>query len=176
MLPRQSERMPASVCSARGENSFGKQGFSQGDWLGGVDGQHGNGCATRPCEADQASAVPPKMAIPFLPARVKEEHHLTRLGVDPAQIRPFVVIAMVAGQTEVVLVITAAMLFGGDVLHVECGQRDMLLRQTTVFAAVARAAADALSDFLLHHAASGLPASKARALDCKIEMTLIADT
>ena len=59
------------------------------------------------------------MLRPLLLPRIKEQHYLTGLRIDGGEVWPFVQVAAIAGQCEVIRMIAPLVLARGDVLDVE---------------------------------------------------------
>ena len=80
------------------------------------------------------------MLVPVILARMKQLRDLAVLRVDPGKIRPFVQVAVPASQGQVGRAIPAAVLPGDDMLDVEPCERQVLLRDAAVLAAIPRVA------------------------------------
>jgi hypothetical protein len=72
---------------------------------------------------------------------VEERHNLTADGVQSREVGALAKIAAVAGQREIVDVLTPAMLFGDDMFNVVC-QLAVILGEQAVFATETRPAPD----------------------------------
>jgi hypothetical protein len=90
--------------------------------------------------SDQLSADESEMIGPALPARIEQRRQLTSVRIDPAEVGPFMEIAAVARQGEIVEGIDSAVFARNDVLNLE-NQRRMRCPQMTILAAIAGAAA-----------------------------------
>src|SRR5437879_3404408 len=70
--------------------------------------------------------VKAEMTRPALPTRIEKTHQLARLWVNSGEIRAFVVVIVMAGQSKVVRFVAAPMLFGDDgpliVGRTQCGR------------------------------------------------------
>src|SRR6185312_7016595 len=57
-----------------------------------IDPQHRDRRSANGGAADEHGAVPAKVPRPLVPARMKQPGPLPRLGIDPGQVRPLVVV------------------------------------------------------------------------------------
>ena len=115
------------------------------------------------------------MLFPDVLPRVEERGDRACCGINTREIYAFVSIASVAGQGEVCRIVLAAVFAGNDVLNVESRKREMLLREQTVLATMARSATDAFANRCVHQLCGRLP-RRIRAFACKIPMRSIAST
>jgi hypothetical protein len=83
-----------------------------------VHRQNKNGGAAGRCDALDAHTAKGEVLAPLLAARVKESRHLSGLGINSCQVRPFVQVAAMAGQSQIIRIVGAAMLFRDYVLDV----------------------------------------------------------
>jgi hypothetical protein len=105
--------------------------------------------------------------VPRLASRIEEPDDAPGLRIDPREIRPFVQVAVIAGEGEVIGVVGAAVLPGDDVLDVKRDERDVLLQQPTVFAAPPSPRSNEIADGSRRHAPEART-SAPRALVCRI--------
>jgi hypothetical protein len=59
------------------------------------------------------------MSIPLVNTRMEQPGQLSRLGIDPSDVRTFVSVAVHTGKGKVVEAVCAAMLFRDDVVDLE---------------------------------------------------------
>ena len=154
---------------------FVDQDFSQRNPLRKIDPKNGDGCPTDLGPPDEFRPFPAKMPSPPLSARVEQANDLSRDRIDAAQIRAFVEVAVVAGQGKVISEVAAPVLFGDDVFDVETRKRIVVLEQATILATILRPLPNQLPQRLIHQEPLCF-LSKARALDCKMAMKLLAQT
>jgi len=89
---------------------------------------------------------------PVLPG-MKQPDELAAFRIKSAQVRSLMRIAVVAGESEVLAVVSSAMLASNDVLDVIGEERLRILRQATVFAAITGPFSNSLPELLVHQAA-----------------------
>src|SRR6516165_645575 len=75
------------------------------------------------------------MALPPLPPRMIQGHDAAGLRVNAGKIGPLTVVAMMAGQSEIIEPVRAAVLLGDDVFDMKAVIRFVVLVQAAVFAA-----------------------------------------
>jgi hypothetical protein len=90
-------------------------------------------CTADGSSADKRAAFEAKVIMPLMPAGMLEPGEVTGGRVEAAQVRPFVDVAVVAGQGEVAGDRAAAMLAGNDVVELE-GNPGPALRQVAILA------------------------------------------
>jgi hypothetical protein len=95
-----------------------------------------------------------EVLIPSVSARVKERDDPAGHGVDPREVRPFMRVAKVAGQGQVLEVIAATVLAGDDVLDVKSQPRSAPFGGPAVFAATFGPLPHAPARRFVHHAAA----------------------
>ena len=76
---------------------------------------------------------------------MKQLCNLIRFRIDTRQVCPLVQIAIDTGESKVLEIIGAAMNLRNDMFDVKCGQRRIILMQTTIFASILGAFADSVS-------------------------------
>lgn len=81
------------------------------------------------------------MRLPFLLPGMEQRDDLARVRINSRQIRPLMPIAPVAGQSQVLKVIVAAMLPGNDVFDMKAEERLVRLVEVAILAAISRAIA-----------------------------------
>ena len=88
-----------------------------------------------PCRGDAVNTTPfeRKVLRPEIAPRMKQSHELPRERINPRQVRAFMQIAAVTGQSEIVRVIGAPMLLCHNMLDV-MPQVAMFLSQAAIFA------------------------------------------
>jgi hypothetical protein len=114
------------------------------------------------CSAHDKGKLPKEMIDPGLLAWIEEAHYLARISVNTSQIRSLVPVASVAGITEVLDIVIAAMLLWDDVLDMEYGGNE-LFRETAIFATETSTLSYKRSNFGIHQT-SGESRSACRAL------------
>lgn len=115
------------------------------------------------------------MVLPCLASRIEERDNVSSLGVDPRQVWPLVQVAVMAGQREVIRIISAAMLSSNDVLYVKRRDEKILLQRSAVFAAPPSSRPNKIADGPARHAPAAR-ASAPRALACRTERKSMAAT
>lgn len=90
------------------------------------------------------------MVRPDLCAWIEEGAHFVGLRVNTSQIRALVAVAVLAGEGQIGGIVSAAMLFGSDVLYMELRERGMLLKQPAVFAPIVGSLSDELPQSDIH--------------------------
>jgi len=70
-------------------------------------------------QSDEQRSRPAKMLVPPLGARIEQHRGLACRGVDSGQIARFGQVAVDAGQRDVFVLVTAAMLAGNDVFDLQ---------------------------------------------------------
>ena len=94
--------------------------------------------------------LPEEVVPPAVFAWVKQAHYLTTMGIDTSDVRPFVAVAIVASESEIVFGVLSPMLARNDVVDLK-RQEVEVLRHLTVFAG----APSALPNVLLKSAVHG---------------------
>ena len=94
--------------------------------------------------------IPEEVVRPSVSARVKQPHYLTAVGIDTSDVRPFVAVAIVASEGEIVFGALSPMLTRDDVVDLK-RQVVKMLRHLTVFAG----SSGALPNVLLKNAVHG---------------------
>ena len=89
------------------------------------------------------------MFFPEIPPGMKKGHHSFSQGINSRKVWPFMEIAAVASQGEIVRMVGAAVLFGHDVLYV-MDQFAVLLVQAALFATLAGAPSDGFPCSRIH--------------------------
>ena len=84
-----------------------------------IDIEYGDGRTPDPSSADQHSSKPLGMASPRLPTGIEQPKDVISQRIESTKIRAFVEIAAEAAPSEIIRMITAAMLFGDDVFDVK---------------------------------------------------------
>src|SRR5690348_17267333 len=84
-----------------------------------VDLQDGDCNAAHGGQADQAGTVPSEVRVPYVGAGVEEWGKVAGEGVEAGDVRPFVGVAVEAGEGQVFEDGFAAVLAGDDVVRVE---------------------------------------------------------
>jgi len=109
--------------------------------MGQVDGQDRNRRPAHRGPTDQNRTIPAKVTPPLLTSRVVQPDSFAGPWINTSQVRPFVMIASKAGQSEVGQDSSAAMLLSDNVVDlVDC--RRKRLGEPGVLAAVVRPAPD----------------------------------
>lgn len=83
-------------------------------------------------------------------AAVEERHDLAGLGINARKIRPFVGVAAVAGESEILRVVAAPVLFRSHVLDVEGDEGSRFLRNAAILAHVTGAPPDEFTCLRIH--------------------------
>jgi hypothetical protein len=108
---------------------------ADGDGLGIIDVEDGDGGAALGCAADKSGTVPAEMPAPFVTAGIKEADDLSGARVDTRDVRSFGAVAEKAGQGQIARDGRPAMLAGNDVIDLE-GEHAVVLVKLAVFAAL----------------------------------------
>jgi NhaP-type Na+/H+ and K+/H+ antiporter len=127
--------------------------FTESAAIGGVHLQEVDRCSANLCKPDNEDSIALEVLIPLILTGVKQSHECTAFRVKGAQIRPFMRVAVVTGESEVFTVVGSAMLASDDVLDVIGEKRLGRLRQAAVFAAMPGPLIDTLPEPLVHQAA-----------------------
>ncbi len=94
------------------------------------------------------------MVRPCLFPWMEKSDDLFRRGVDAGEIWPFVEVAVVASQSEILQLIIASMLAGDDMLDVKNKERIRILMNPTVFAAIPRTLSHKIPRQRVHESSS----------------------
>src|SRR5262249_44111539 len=130
-------RAPPGGRSARGwKATFLDESLANGDGVGVVQRQHGDGRPPDGSPSHQVRSVPAEVFLPLVPPGVEEVGQLPGLGVAPRNVGSFVGVARKAGVGEVVQGSGPAVLTGDDMIDGERDCRVGRLRDTAVFATV----------------------------------------
>ncbi|CAN5900513.1 hypothetical protein BH23GEM7_BH23GEM7_30910 [soil metagenome] len=100
-----------------------------------VHGEQANRGSAARRESLQISPACAEVLLPLVSPGVKERHDLTGEGIDSRQVGSLVQVTAVAGQSQVIEVVRAAVLPGDDVLDV-VGQLAVLLDEPAVFTTI----------------------------------------
>lgn len=87
-----------------------------------VHAKHTDGRPPDVRSPDDVDAIPLKVIFPFLLAGMEQRGHGVRSGIDPGEVAALVQIAVDAGEAEIGMVVTTAVLARTDVLDVKCGE------------------------------------------------------
>ena len=109
-----------------------------------------NGGATDRGPAVQMNSAPLKMFLPAVLPGVEQLRDEAGVGIKARQVRPFVEVAVNAGERQVVGIIRASVKSREDVFNVEQGQRRVLLVEWAIFASVPRPIPNVLSRLRVH--------------------------
>lgn len=82
------------------------------------------------------------MSVPVLFARIENQYDFAAIRINGRQIRTFEQVATRAGQSEILRAVVAVVLFGSNMLDLECGDESRLLGKPAIFAAVTCALPD----------------------------------
>lgn len=85
--------------------------------------QHPNGRPSNRCRAREVNAFPLEMLRPKIESRMKQWRDFSGIGIDTCQVWTIMQIAVDAGESEVIDVITTSMELGDNMLDVQCRQR-----------------------------------------------------
>jgi hypothetical protein len=94
-------------------------------------------------------AIPAKVALPILPARIKEANDVAGSGIDAREIRALVQIARHTGPRSVFMSVRAVMDLGDNMVELK-RQVVVDLRHLAVFATMSRASADQVGGGSVH--------------------------
>jgi hypothetical protein len=83
-----------------------------------VECKNNNGGAATGSATDDDRSLEAEMARPALSAGIEKPHDSTRPGINPRQVRPLVVVVVVAGQGQIICIIATMMLPGDNVFDV----------------------------------------------------------
>jgi hypothetical protein len=120
----------------------------------GIDVQYANRRPSNSGDTDDLASVPREMVRPLLVTWVEKLDNLSRVGVDPGQVRTLVQIAIDAGEREVCEIVTATVLSRQNVFDLEFGDGGLRLGQLAIFTAMASPLPDMLPRLLVHYEAS----------------------
>jgi hypothetical protein len=102
-----------------------------------IDGKHIAGDPTNRRAPNQLGFLPLKMIRPPIPAWMKQPNDFLGFGIEPSDIRPFVVVTAKTRKRQILQFIPAMMFPGNDVVDLE-SQRIVLLWHPAVLAYRAR--------------------------------------
>ena len=85
------------------------------------------------CESDQDRPPPGKVLAPVILSGVKEPCRLSRVRIDPGDVRPLVIVTRKTGQRQILRSRGTAVLFGNDVVDFVAGV-GVRLRHLAIFA------------------------------------------
>jgi len=91
-----------------------------------------------------------KMVAPLVAAGIKQSNQLVGYRIVRAKIRSFEIVASATRITQILKSITAAMLLGSNMFHMEWEQAAEILRQSTVLTTAACSIAHFLSRRIVH--------------------------
>jgi hypothetical protein len=112
--------------------------------------------STDRCSPGDERSFSSEMIGPTVATWMKQGHKLSGLWVKPGDVGPFVAIAEVAGQRQILRLCWTAVLARDDMLDVKANEARRRLGQTAVFARVARSAADERPQGVIHRPISSL--------------------
>lgn len=137
------------------ERAEAKEQFPPPQPVAGVHSKQPDGGASGGGLARDSGTVPREVLGPVIPTGMKQRSHRAGVRVNPREIGALLEIALRAGEREVGGVFSAAMLSGDDVFEVET-EGGGVLRQATVFAAVAGSLADKFAGGAVHSGRLGV--------------------
>jgi hypothetical protein len=107
------------------------------------------------------SAADNEMFAPDIPTGMEQSNDCACVGIDTREVWPFVRVATITGEREVVRVISSTMLLGHNMLDVKRNQWRRFLQNAAVFAGVTGMPSDKLSRARIHFPVlCGLPFEK----------------
>lgn len=111
-------------------------GHAQFHALIAIHAEHANRRPAKVREANKIEPFPTKMIFPSLLPWVKKQGHGVREGIDACDVRPLVQVAVDTSETEIRVIVAAAMLERANVFDVQRGEGRVVLMSLTVLAAV----------------------------------------
>jgi hypothetical protein len=132
----------SGACAMASEASLPLEHRTQPDAAFLVHVEDKNCGAAHRSQADNHNVGNLEMLFPGVLTWVEELGDVTGFRIDTREIAAFVRVASVAGQRQVGKLIIATVLARNDVLDLECGKREVLLLEQTIFAAIAGSAPD----------------------------------
>ena len=130
--------------SRRWKHTVGDEHSSVLDPFEEIDAQDGDRCPPDRSSPYEDGSVPDEVLLPSISTGVIQTCHLLCLRVDPGDIRPFVGVAVEAGQTEILSRCRTGVLLRNDMID-RVRQYGEPLRKLAVFAAMLRPLLDRLS-------------------------------
>jgi len=107
---------------------------------------------------------------------MEESNDLFRTGINARQIARFVRVAPITRECKIAQVIKAAMFFWNDVVYLKTEEWFVLLPKTAIFANAVGSLPNIAAHCLVDHDFRRWREMTARALACKIAITVFADT
>jgi len=86
------------------------------------------GCRTDRRTPRDHSSAHDEMLIPMLGAWIEKRNHIARFGIKTGEVRPFVQVAVIAREREILRLVVTAVLPRNDVFDVKPREGRMLLR------------------------------------------------
>lgn len=133
----------------RREDAFVDQPLAEIHAIVEIDFQDDDSCPPDGSAPDQDRAIPAKMPVPAMAARIEQFDDLSSLWINTRYVRAFMVVAGEAGQAQIAGTGRAAMLAGDDVVDLEM-QLVLFVVYLAVFAAAARATPYQFYQFGVH--------------------------
>lgn len=108
------------------------------------------------------TVVKEKVIVPFVQARVEEQHNLPSLGINAAKVRPFVGIASVTGPRQSGGIVRfVKVLLGDDVLEVKREIGSRFLREQAILATALSSPPYETTQIIIHLDQDGRPRNAA---------------